>query len=82
MASIITLDGVGATDEYGNQIPDPGYGWGDATQTLVGWGLIAFAAGTAFFRLKNAVTARLPGRQYQPTRAQMQGFFGRRRRRR
>ena len=58
MASIITLDGVGATNEYGEEIAPPSgaFGWGDAAQTFVGWGIVAFAVGTGIFRLKSAIS--------------------------
>lgn len=85
MASIITLDGaMGATNEYGEQLPSPSiFGWGDAAQTFVGWGIVAFALGTAAFRLKDALASGFHrGRQYRPTREDMQGWFGKRRRRR
>lgn len=75
MASIITLDGVGATNEWGEELPG-GFSWGDAAQTFVGWGIVAFAVGTGVLRARNALRGMRRGG------APVQGWFGRRRRRR
>jgi hypothetical protein len=77
MASIITLDGVGATNEWGEEIAT-GFTWGLAAQTFVGWGIVAFALGTAAFRARDAFR----GFRRSGSSAPVQGWFGRRRRRR
>lgn len=86
MASIITLDGAGSlgvTNEYGEQLPATSvFGWGDAAQTFVGWGIVAFALGTAAYRLRDAFAGTFGRRQYRPTREDMQGLGRHRRRRR
>jgi hypothetical protein len=78
MASIITLDGarLGATNEYGEEIaPVQNSLWADAAKSFVGWGIVAFAVGTGVFRAAGAFRGLRRG-------APVQGFFGRRRRRR
>lgn len=77
MASIITLDGarLGATDEWGEEV-STGFTWGTAAQTFVGWGIVAFALGTAAFRARNALRGFRRG-----SSAPVQGWFRRRRRR-
>lgn len=78
MASIITLDGarLGATNEWGEEIPTGSSPWGDAAHAFVGWGIIAFAVGTAAFRARDAIQGWRKGG------TPVQGWFGRRRRRR
>jgi hypothetical protein len=60
MASIMTLDGpIAATDEWGEQQAVTVTAFDGLTTTFLTWGVLAFAAATAYYRGREAIRGRI-----------------------